>query len=206
MSYPTSWSDTGTHRRPTKSTRRGKDVGYRRHRQVAAQPIGTLRAHPIMAANVVALRFLQVGTVVLCDFPFMEVNESKYRPGIVVGDSKTGEIARYDSGRLNVVSSPIASKLGLTASDLIPVSAGQYGAVTKGPDYFIEGMFLQNNQTGELANYSGGQRHWVSSPVASQINLTPAMITAIGADQFNAIPRGGDYTPPAPTPLDPTLA
>ena len=51
----------------------------------------------------------------------------------------------------------------------------------------------------ELAQYSGGQRHWVSTPVASAINLTQAQITTIGADQFNNIPRGGDYTPPAPS-------
>lgn len=114
MSYPTSWSDTGTHRRPTKSTRRGKDVGYRRHRQVAAQPIGTLRAHPIMAANVVALRFLQVGTVVLCDFPFMEVNESKYRPGIVV--SKTS----HEVVVLPITSSPRATRFGdMSLIDLV---------------------------------------------------------------------------------------
>jgi len=118
---------------------------------------------------------------------------------VYLQNQDTGEIALYQGGRNRVVSSPVAARIGLTSSQLIPASSASYNAIEKGSDYFVEGMFLQNNQTGELAQYGGGQRHWVSTPVATAINLTQAMITTIGADQFNNIPRGGDYTPPPPS-------
>jgi hypothetical protein len=118
--------------------------------------------------------------------------------GVYLQNQDSGEIAHYEGGKLRVVSSPVASRLGLKAADLISVSPSQYKAVEQGADYFMEGMFLKNNQTGELANYYGGQRHWVSSPAATEINLTDAMVTTIGADQFNAIPRGDDFVPPPP--------
>jgi len=145
--------------------------------------------------------------VVISPTQFNAVPQGKdYFPdGVYLQNQETGEIARYADGKRGVVSAPVASKLGLTSTDLIAVSAGQYNAVTKGADYFLEGMFVMNNQSGEVSNYSGGQRHWVSPPVAAQINLTEAMITTIGADQYNAIPKGGDFTPPPPTALDPTL-
>jgi hypothetical protein len=117
---------------------------------------------------------------------------------VFIQNQDTGAIAQYSGGKSHLVSSPVAAKIGLTASQLISVSSAQYNAIDKGADYFVEGMFLQNNQTGEIGQYAGGQRHWVSSPVATAINLTQAQITTIGADQFNAIPRGGDYTPPPP--------
>ncbi|WP_220369805.1 hypothetical protein, partial [Paludisphaera rhizosphaerae] len=140
--------------------------------------------------------------VVISPTQFNGVSQGKdYFPnGVYIQNQETGEISRYQDGQRGVVSSPVASKLGLKATDLISVSASQYNAVNQGADYFADGMYLQNNQTGELAEYNGGQRHWISTPVATQLNLTPAMLTIIGADQFNAIPRGGDYTPPAPDP------
>ena len=58
---------------------------------------------------------------------------------------------------------------------------------------------MQNNQTGEIDQFSGGQRHWVSPRQASQVILTSSQIAVIGADQFNAIPRSSDYVPPATT-------
>lgn len=99
MSHPNSWSDRRADRQRT-------DVGKRRHRLAAVRPIGTMQAHPIMAAHRVALRFLQVGTVVLCDFPFAEVNESKYRPGIVVSRTSRDVVV------LPITSSPRATRSG----------------------------------------------------------------------------------------------
>ncbi|APW61677.1 hypothetical protein [Paludisphaera borealis] len=125
---------------------------------------------------------------------------------VYLQNQETGEIAQYSGGKNHLVSAPVASKIGLTAPQLISVSSAQYNAIDKGPDYFVEGMFLQNNQSGEIDQYSGGQRHWVSSPVATSINLTQAQITTIGADQFNNIPRGGDYTPPPPSATAPDPA
>ena len=58
---------------------------------------------------------------------------------------------------------------------------------------------MQNNQTGEIDQVSGGQRHWVSPQAAAQVLLASTQIAVIGADQFNAIPRSSDYVPPATT-------
>ena len=162
-----------------------------------------------ISVPVAARMNIQAGQlVVISPSQFNAVSQGKdYFPeGVYLQNQESGEISRFEGGKLRVVSSPVASRLGLSASDLISVSPSQYKAVEKGADYFVDGMFLKNNQTGELANYSGGQRHWVSSPVATEINLTDAMVTTIGADQFNAIPRGGDYAPPPPVATDPTLA
>ena len=41
---------------------------------------------------------------------------------------------------------------------------------------------------------SGGQRHWVSAQDMVAIGLTSAQIATIGADQFNAIPLGGEIS------------
>ena len=77
------------------------------------------------------------------------------------------------------------------------ITADQYSKVTKGNDYFPEGMLIQNVQTGEVDLYSGGQRHWISGPGATKMNLTAAKVTTISASQFNAdlpgeglLPRG----------------
>ena len=58
---------------------------------------------------------------------------------------------------------------------------------------------MKNNQTGEIDQISGGQRHWVSPQAQVQIILASTPIAVIGADQFNAIPRSSDYVPPATT-------
>ncbi len=146
----------------------------------------------------------QLTTISPSQFNAIAQGKDYFPDGVYLQNQETGEIAQYGGGKNRVVSAPVASKIGLTAADLIAVSPSQYKAITKGPDYFIEGMFIQNNQSGEINQYAGGQRHWVSSPVATQINLTAAQITTIGADQFSAIPRGGDYVPPPPEALAPT--
>ena len=78
---------------------------------------------------------------------------------------------------------------------MITITADQYNKVTKGNDYFPEGMLIQNVQTGEVDIYSGGQRHWISVPVETRMNLTASQVTTISASQFNQIPQGNDYFP-----------
>ena len=58
---------------------------------------------------------------------------------------------------------------------------------------------MKNNETSEVDQISGGQRHWVSPQAQVQIILAGTPIAVIGADQFNAIPRSSDYVPPATT-------
>ena len=107
----------------------------------------------------------------------------------------TGEISRYSGGQFHLVSVPVATKMGLTGNDVVTITADQYNKVSKGNDYFPEGMLIQNVQTGEVDLYSGGQRHWISVPVWIKMNVTAAKVTTISASQFNGVPQGKDYFP-----------
>ena len=64
--------------------------------------------------------------------------------------------------------------MGLTAKQWISVTPTQYNAIPKGNDYFPDGMFLENDPTTEIDQYSGGQLHWVSSLEYLAAGLTPA--------------------------------
>ena len=160
----------------------------------------------VPVASAINLSASQVTTISPTQFNAIAQGKDYFPDNVYLQNQQTGEIALYNGGQNHVVSAPVAAKIGLTASQLISVSSTQYNAIDKGSDYFVEGMFLQNNQSGEIDQYSSGERHWVSSPVATAINLTAAQITTIGADQFNNIPRGGDYTPPPPTATAPDPA
>jgi hypothetical protein len=87
--------------------------------------------------------------------------------------------------------------MGLTTSQLIPVTSSQYNEIPQGNAYYPEGIFIENNQTGEIDQITGGQRHWVSPQAALEIGLTSTQIATIGAVQFNAIPLSGNFVPPA---------
>ncbi len=141
----------------------------------------------------------QLTTISASQFNQISQGKDYFPTGVYLQNQQTGEISQYSGGVNHVISAPVASAMGLTATQLISVSPTQYSAISKGNDYFPEGMFLQNNQSGEIDQYSGGQRHWVSSLEALAAGLTPAQIVAIGADQFNAIPHGSDFVAPPVT-------
>ena len=115
--------------------------------------------------------------------------------GAFLRNDQTGQIVQYSGGQGHWVSVPVGTKLGLGAAQVITISATQYNAITLGNDYFPEGMLIQNVQTGEVDLYSGGQRHWISVPVATEMNLTASQLTTISASQFNQISQGKDYFP-----------
>ena len=89
--------------------------------------------------------------------------------------------------------------MGLKPAQWISVTSGQYNAIPKGNNYYPDGIFVKNNDTSEVDQISGGQRHWVSPQAQVQIILAGTPIAVIGADQFNVIPRSSDYVPPATT-------
>jgi hypothetical protein len=121
---------------------------------------------------------------------------SDYFPeGMLLRNSQTGEISRYSGGTFHLISVPVATKMGLTGNDVVTITPDQYNKVTKGSDYFPEGMLIQNVQTGEVDIYSTSQRHWISVPVATSMGITAANVTTISASQFNDIPQGPDYFP-----------
>ncbi len=121
---------------------------------------------------------------------------SDYFPdGMYLRNASTGEISQYSSGEFHLVSVPVATKMGLNGSNVVTITADQYNKVSKGNDYFPEGMLIQNAQTSEVDLYSGGQRHWISVQVATMMNFPASQVTAISASQFNQIPQGLDYYP-----------
>jgi hypothetical protein len=115
--------------------------------------------------------------------------------GAFLRNKDTGQMEQYSGGEGHWVSIPVGTKLGLGAAQVITISAAQYNAITLGNDYFPEGMLIQNEQTNEVDIYSGGQRHFISVQVWTQMNLTPSQFTIISASQFNQIPQGKDYFP-----------
>lgn len=121
---------------------------------------------------------------------------SDYFPdGMFVRNAATGEISRAAGGQFHLVSVPVATTMGLRGTNTVTITADQYNKVSKGNDYFPDNMLIQNVQTGEVDMYSGGQRRWISVPVAIKMGIKAAQVTTISAGQFNAIPQGPDYFP-----------
>jgi hypothetical protein len=140
----------------------------------------------------------QLTTISASQFNAIPQGNDYFPDGVYLQNQVTGEISQYSGGMNHLVSAPVASAMGLTPAQLVSVAPSQYNAIQKGSDYFPEGMFLQNDQSGEVDQYSGGHRHWVSSAQAVLAGLTPSQVTIIGANQFNAIPRGNDFVAPVP--------
>jgi len=149
---------------------------------------------PPVAAKM-AINPSQLTAVADDQFGLIPSGDDYYPEGMFVRNDQTGEIARFSGGAFHWVSVPVATKLGLTGNDVATITADQYNKASMGVDYFPEGMLIQNVQTGEIDIYSGGQRHWISVPVWSKMNLTPAAATTLSASQFNRISQGKDYFP-----------
>ena len=139
----------------------------------------------------------QVTTISASQFNAVPQGQDYFPESSYLENQVTGEISQYSGGYNHLISAPVAAVMGLTSAQLISVTPTQYNAIPKGLDYFPNGIFLQNNQTGEIDEMSGGQRHWVSTQEQIAIGLTTAQVAAIGADQFNAIPLGGNFVVPA---------
>jgi hypothetical protein len=150
----------------------------------------------VPVATRINLTASQLTTISASQFNQISQGKDYFPDGVYLQNQQTGEISQYNGGVNHLVSTPVASAMGLTATQLISVSPTQYNAITRGNDYFPEGMFLQDDQSGEIDQYSSGQRHWVSSLEALAAGLTSAHVTTIGANQFNAIPRGTDFVAP----------
>ena len=138
----------------------------------------------------------QFTTISASQFNQIPKGNDYFPNGVYLVNQQTEEISQYSGGMNHLISAPVASAMGLTTSQVISVSPSQYNAIPKGNDYFPDGMFLENDQTQEIDQYSGGQLHWVSSLEYLAAGLTPAQVVKIGADQFNAIPHGSDFVAP----------
>jgi hypothetical protein len=150
----------------------------------------------VQVAAKMDLDVTKVVTISADQFNAIPQGRDYFPEGVFLQNQTSGEISQYSGGTKHWVSAPIAAKLGLSANQLISVTSAQYNAIPRGHDYYPEGIFVQNNQSGEINQVSGGQRHWVSPAAALAIGLTSEQVVIIGADQFNAIPRGGDFVPP----------
>ena len=110
--------------------------------------------------------------------------------GMILQNKDNKELSRYSGGQFHLISIPVWTKMGLTGNDVAAITADQYNKVTKGNDYFPEGMLIQNMQNHEVDLYSGGQRHAIPAPVWLKMNVSISKVTTINASQFNGIPRG----------------
>jgi hypothetical protein len=128
-------------------------------------------------------------------FTLIPLAQDYYPDGMFLRNDQTGEISEYAGGAFHLVSVPVATKLGLTSKNVVTITAAQYNKVSKGDDFFAEGMLLKNVQTGELDIYSAGQRHTIPVPAQAKMNIAASSVATIGASQFNAIQRGIDYFP-----------
>ncbi len=137
----------------------------------------------------------QLTPVTAANFNLIPQGSDYFPQGAYLENQSTNEISQYSGGEFHLVSWPVANKIGLNGSNVITITAEQYDKVSKGNDYFPEGMLLQNAQNDEVAIYSGGQRHMISVPVKNAMNITPPQLTTISASQFNEIPQGSDYFP-----------
>ena len=126
-------------------------------------------------------------------FNLIPTGKDYFPENIFLRNDQNGEISRYSSGQFHMVSVPVANALGLNSSNVVTITAAQYNKVTKGADYFAEGMLLKNVQTGELDIYNAGQRRTISVPAQAKMNIAPSSVITISASQFNGIPRGNDY-------------
>src|SRR5271157_2160295 len=146
---------------------------------------------PCVAAKM-GITAAQLTTVTAANFNLIPQGADYFPDGMYLRNAQTGEISQYSGGDFHLVSVPVATKLGLTGTNVVTITAEQYDKVAKGSDYFPEGMLIQNVQTGEVDIYNNGRRHWISVPVANTMNMTAAQVTTISASQFNEIPQGSD--------------
>ena len=150
----------------------------------------------VPVANAMNITAAQVTTISASQFSEIPRGSDYFPQGVYLQNQVTGEISQYSGGYNHVVSVPVATVMGLTSSQLITVTSSQYDAIPQGNAYYPQGIFIENNQSGEIDQISGGQRHWVSPQAALEIGLTSKQIATIGANQFNAIPLAGNFVPP----------
>jgi hypothetical protein len=137
----------------------------------------------------------QLTPVSSAQFDLITQGPDYFPSGMFLRNASTGEISQYSVGAFHLVSVPVATTMGLTGSNTVTITPDQYNRMARGNDFFPDGMLIQNVQTGEVDLYKGGQRHWISVPVAVTMNITTANVTTISASQFSEIPQGSDYFP-----------
>ncbi len=150
----------------------------------------------VAVANVMKITPAQVTTISASQFSEIPQGLDYFPQGVYLQNQSTGEISQYSGGYNHVVSVPVATVMGLSSSQLIPVPSDQYNAIPQGNAYYPQGIFIENNSTDEIDQISGGQRYWVSAQAALEIGLSSTQIATIGGDQFNAIPFAGNFVPP----------
>ena len=94
-----------------------------------------------------------------------------------------------------VVSAPIAAKLGLSASNTISLTVAQYVAIPQGNDYIPNGSYLQDTLDGQIGEYSNGTFRLVSQQVAGILKLTQSQIIEISDQQYTSLMKPSEYYP-----------
>ena len=115
--------------------------------------------------------------------------------GTFLVNAQTGEIDQYSGSHRHLISPPVAARMGISSAQLTALTSNTFNQIPAGSDYFPEGMFLRNAQTGEISLYSGGTFHLVSVPVATTMKLTGSNVVTITADQYNRVSKSNDFFP-----------
>jgi hypothetical protein len=152
---------------------------------------------PVPAQAKMNIAASSVATISASQFNAIQHGIDYFPEGSYVTNEVTGAIAQYSGGYLHSISEPVATVMGLKSTDLIPVTPSEYNAIPMGLAYYPNGLFISNNQTGEVDQMSGGQRLWVSPQDVKALGLTSSQIAAISANDFNAIPVNGVFAMPA---------
>ena len=158
---------------------------------------GQRRTIPVPAQAKMNIAASSITTISGSQFNAIPRGIDYFPEGSYVTNEVTGAIAQYSGGYLHSISTPVATVMGLKSTDLIPVTPSEYNAIPMGLAYYPNGIFVSNNQTGEVDQMSGGQRLWVSPQDVQALGLTSSQIAAISANEFNAIPVGGVFAMPA---------
>ena len=167
--------------------RQSKEISYYGNgiRQVVSTPIAAKLG--VSAANSIPLSVAQYAGI---------PQGNDYVPdGAFLQDNFTGQIGQYSNGIFHLVSQAVAGVMGLTQSQIIHISHDQYSELMKPSEYYPDGIFLQNVNTGEVSQYSGGQRHVLSQAVLAAVKPSQANMVVETVPNYAAIPRGNDYFP-----------
>jgi hypothetical protein len=102
-----------------------------------------------------------------------------------------GILGTVQRGYRHWLSPEVFNYLGNPACAQLP--DGEFNSIPSAAQYFPEGMYVRNPDTGNISIIAGGQRHWLSPEVYAYLGSPAA--TNIPAGQFNAIPSGAQYFP-----------
>ena len=165
---------------------------FRTHRPTKLTSITAARRHLISVPIATAMDITPAQLTTITASQFNEIPQgSDYFPRAFTSRTRRPARSRSTVGARTYDIPAVATVMGLNPSQVVSITASQYDAIPQGSAYYPQGIFVENNETGEIDQVDGGQRYWVPSQTQLEIGLTPSEVATIGVYQFNAIPWPG---------------